>query len=340
MPRDGRTRTRPYLTAVARRPPTIRSRGRASCRGTGVRTTLDRVYAEGPAPCTRSMRVGAKGGARGAERLFRAQRPPGTRRSTSPAAEGLARGDRRARAARDDPPYQAYMGTQGALQGGSIAHRLMHALGASELTFSDDLRDRRDRRRRRDPRRLAGGRTTEQWPHAPATCSCGGWNPALDRPPHLWRKLLEARWRAGADELVRSFFRALVPPHGRRSADEHLPRAAARGHRRSALALGDDARDRRRAGPRRTRRECRDTRTATTTCWSDLGRAGRSRRWAAVGLEAEAIRRVRLRLPQRTVSRRCCDYGVGAQRHLGAARGRLPARFKTCLVPAPSVLAR
>ena len=135
-------------------------------------------------------------------------------------------------------PY-SYMGTQGAIQGGSIANRFMNAIGATELVRTICA-----------SAGIAGVAAThgvspevdpEHWPDARYVL-VWGWNP-MSTAPHLWRKILDAR-RNGA-RLVRR--RPVSQPHrpGRRRAP-----ATAAGDRRCAGA-GDDARRRRRRPRRR-----------------------------------------------------------------------------------------
>ncbi len=109
-------------------------------------------------------------------------------------------------------PY-SYMGTQGALQGGSMADRFMNAIGATELVrticasagiagvlatqgLSPEV----------DPEEWANARYVLVW----------GWNP-MSTAPHLWRKILDAR-RNGARLCVVDPFRSRTA----RVADEHL----------------------------------------------------------------------------------------------------------------------
>src|SRR3954453_2411433 len=109
-------------------------------------------------------------------------------------------------------PY-SYLGTMGLLQGGSMGHRLMNALGATELVrticASAGVRGVD----------LTIGRSPEVdpdlWHHA-RTIVAWGWNP-MSTAPHLWRKILEAR-RAGARLIVVDPFRSRTA----RVADDHL----------------------------------------------------------------------------------------------------------------------
>jgi len=122
-------------------------------------------------------------------------------------------------------PY-SYMGTQGALQGGSIANRFMNAIGASELVRTICA-----------SAGIAGVVATqgvspevdpEQWPKA-RYLLLWGWNP-MSTAPHLWRKLLDARGN-GARLCVVDPFRSRTA----RVADIHLrPLPGTDG----ALALG------------------------------------------------------------------------------------------------------
>jgi anaerobic selenocysteine-containing dehydrogenase len=109
-------------------------------------------------------------------------------------------------------PY-SYMGTQGALQGGSIANRFMNAIGASDLVRTICA-----------SAGIAGVVGTqglspevdpEEWPHA-RYIIVWGWNP-MSTAPHLWKKILEAR-RNGARLVVVDPFRS----RSARVADRHL----------------------------------------------------------------------------------------------------------------------
>jgi anaerobic selenocysteine-containing dehydrogenase len=109
-------------------------------------------------------------------------------------------------------PY-SYMGTQGALQGGSIANRFMNAIGASELVRTICA-----------SAGIAGVVATtgpspevdpEEWPNA-RYILVWGWNP-MSTAPHLWRKILEAR-KNGARLVVVDPFRSRTA----NVADEHL----------------------------------------------------------------------------------------------------------------------
>ena len=109
-------------------------------------------------------------------------------------------------------PY-SYMGTQGAIQGGSIANRFMNAIGATELVRTICA-----------SAGIAGVAAThgvspevdpEHWPDARYVL-VWGWNP-MSTAPHLWRKILDAR-RNGARLCVVDPFRSRTA----RVADEHL----------------------------------------------------------------------------------------------------------------------
>lgn len=204
-------------------------------------------------------------------------------------------------------PY-SYMGTQGALQGGSMAYRLMNALGASELTrticasagiagvvgasgMSPEV----------DP---------EEW-HRARCLLVWGWNP-LSTAPHLWRRLLAAR-RAGARLVVVDPFRSRTA----RVADEHLrplpgtDAALALGMMRAIADAGltDEA-------------WCRAHADGYDELLARLGERTVEQWSAECGVPADDVRRV------------ACDFartqpallrlGVGAQRHAGA-----PVAYRT-----------
>jgi anaerobic selenocysteine-containing dehydrogenase len=262
-----------------------------------VSNYLDRVYAE-----DRLLHPLVRTGPKGAGAFRRA--------SWDEALDVAAAGLRAATDAHGGEailPY-SYMGTQGALQGGSMAHRLMHALGASELVRTICASAGK-----------AGVVAThgvspevdpEEWPHA-RHLLVWGWNP-LSTAPHLWRKLLEAR-RAGARLVVVDPFRSRTAT----VADEHLQplpgtdAALALGMMRAIVdaGLADEA-------------WCR----AHADGYDDLLARLAERTvedWAeACGVPAETIARV------------ACDFartqpallrlGVGAQRHLGA-----PVAYRT-----------
>ena len=118
-------------------------------------------------------------------------------------------------------PY-SYMGTQGALQGGSIANRFMNAIGASRAR-AHDLRHRRDRRRGRDPG-LSPEVDPEEWPHARYLLDLG-LEPDVDRAASVAEAPRGAAHRRPA--LRR---RPLPQPHrpGRRRAPAPDARAPTR----------------------------------------------------------------------------------------------------------------
>ena len=180
-----------------------------------VSNYLDRVYADDRL-LHPLIRTGRKGSA-----AFR-------RASWEEAVEAAARGIEAAIDAHGGEsvlPY-SYMGTQGALQGGSMANRLMNAIGASELVRTICA-----------SAGIAGVVATqgispevdpEEWPHARYVL-VWGWNP-MSTAPHLWKKILAAR-RAGARLAVVDPFRSRTA----NVADEHLrPRPGTD----AALALG------------------------------------------------------------------------------------------------------
>jgi anaerobic selenocysteine-containing dehydrogenase len=109
-------------------------------------------------------------------------------------------------------PY-SYMGTQGALQAGSMANRFMNAIGATNLVRTICA-----------SAGIAGVLGTqglspevdpEEWPNA-RYILVWGWNP-MSTAPHLWKKILEAR-RNGARLVVVDPFRSRTA----RLADRHL----------------------------------------------------------------------------------------------------------------------
>jgi anaerobic selenocysteine-containing dehydrogenase len=180
-----------------------------------VSNYLDRVYAE-----DRILEPLIRSGPKGAGEFRRA--------SWDEALDVAAAGLREAIDAHGGEsvlPY-SYMGTQGALQGGSIANRLMNAIGATELVRTICA-----------SAGIAGVTATqgvspevdpEEWVHA-RYLLVWGWNP-MSTAPHLWRKLLDAR-RNGAKLCVVDPFRSRTA----RVADEHLrPLPGTDG----ALALG------------------------------------------------------------------------------------------------------
>jgi anaerobic selenocysteine-containing dehydrogenase len=180
-----------------------------------VSNYLDRVYSE-----QRILRPLVRTGAKG-EGEFR---PAAWGEALDLAAAGLREAIAE-HGAESVLPY-SYMGTQGALQGGSMAHRFMNAIGASELVRTICA-----------SAGIAGAVAThgvspevdpEEWPQARYVL-VWGWNP-MSTAPHLWRKILAAR-RNGARLCVVDPFRSRTA----RVADEHLrPLPGTDG----ALALG------------------------------------------------------------------------------------------------------
>lgn len=198
-------------------------------------------------------------------------------------------------------PY-SYMGTQGALQGGSIANRFMNAIGATDLVRTICA-----------SAGIAGVVAThglspevdpEEWPHARYVL-IWGWNP-MSTAPHLWRKLLDARAN-GAKLVVIDPFRSRTA----NVADEHLrplpgtDAALGLGMMRAVLDAGlvDEE-------------WCR----AHTDGFDELiARLGEHEveHWAEIcDVDAETITRVgrEFAATQPALLR----LGVGAQRHLGA----------------------
>ena len=198
-------------------------------------------------------------------------------------------------------PY-SYMGTQGALQGGSIANRFMNAIGASDLVRTICA-----------SAGIAGVVGTqglspevdpEEWPNA-RYIVVWGWNP-MSTAPHLWKKILEAR-RNGARLVVVDPFRS----RSARVADRHLrpipgtDAALALGMMRAVVdaGLADE-------------NWCR----AHTDGYDELvGRLGEHpvEHWAGIcGVGAGEIAEVAREFA--TTQPSLLRLGVGAQRHLGA----------------------
>jgi anaerobic selenocysteine-containing dehydrogenase len=256
-----------------------------------VSNYLDRVYAE-----DRLLHPLVRTGAKGAGAFRRASWDE----ALDVAAAGL-RAVRDAHGGEAILPY-SYMGTQGALQGGSIAHRLMNALGASELERTICA-----------TAGIAGVVAThgvspevdpEEWPHA-RYLLVWGWNP-LSTAPHLWRKLLEAR-RAGARLVVVDPFRSRTA----KVADEHLrplpgtDAALALGMMRAIVdaGLADEA-------------WCRAHADGYDELLARLGERTVDA-WAEIcGVPAETITRVASEFARTQPA--LLRLGVGAQRHLGA----------------------
>ncbi len=204
-------------------------------------------------------------------------------------------------------PY-SYMGTQGALQGGSMADRVMNALGASELVRTICA-----------TAGIAGTVSAhgispevdpEEWPHA-RYLLVWGWNP-MSTAPHLWKKLLEAR-KAGARLVVVDPFRSRTA----RVADEHLqPLPGSDGALALAMmraivdaGLADE-------------QWCRAHGDGYDELLARLAEHPVAH-WAAVcGIDAETIERIAREFA--TTQPALLRLGVGAQRHLGA-----PAAYRT-----------
>jgi anaerobic selenocysteine-containing dehydrogenase len=198
-------------------------------------------------------------------------------------------------------PY-SYMGTQGALQGGSIANRFMNAIGASDLVRTICA-----------SAGIAGVVGTqglspevdpEEWPNA-RYIVLWGWNP-MSTAPHLWKKILEAR-RNGAQLVVVDPFRSRTA----RVADRHLrplpgtDAALALGMMRAVLdaGLADEE-------------WCRAYADGYDELVERLGEHP-VEHWAEVcGVEATEIETVGREFASTQPS--LLRLGVGAQRHLGA----------------------
>jgi anaerobic selenocysteine-containing dehydrogenase len=198
-------------------------------------------------------------------------------------------------------PY-SYMGTQGAIQGGSIANRLMNAIGATELVRTICA-----------SAGIAGTTAThglspevdpEEWPNA-RYLLVWGWNP-MSTAPHLWKKLLEAR-SAGARLVVVDPFRSRTA----RVADEHLrplpgtDAALALGMMRAVLDAGlvDEE-------------WCRAHAEGFDELVERLGERTVAECAAICGVDEETIERVGRDFA--TTQPALLRLGVGAQRHLGA----------------------
>jgi anaerobic selenocysteine-containing dehydrogenase len=256
-----------------------------------VSNYLDRVYAEDRI-LTPLVRTGPKGAGE-----FRAA-------SWDEAIDVAAAGIEDAVAAHGGEallPY-SYMGTQGALQGGSIADRVMNALGATELVRTICA-----------SAGIAGTVAThglspevdpEEWPNA-RYLLVWGWNP-MSTAPHLWRKLLEAR-KAGARLVVVDPFRSRTA----RVADVHLrplpgtDAALALGMMRAILdaCLADEE-------------WCRAHTDGYDELVARLGEQPVSH-WAGIcGIDEETITRVARDFAETQPA--LLRLGVGAQRHLGA----------------------
>jgi anaerobic selenocysteine-containing dehydrogenase len=198
-------------------------------------------------------------------------------------------------------PY-SYMGTQGALQSGSIANRFMNAIGASDLVRTICA-----------SAGIAGVVATqglspevdpEEWPHARYVL-VWGWNP-MSTAPHLWRKIIDAR-RNGAKLVVVDPFRSRTA----NVADEHLRPLpgtdAALGLGMMRAILDADLVD---------EEWCR----AHTDGFDELiARLGEHdvANWAGIcGIDEETITRIGQEFASTQPA--LLRLGVGAQRHLGA----------------------
>jgi anaerobic selenocysteine-containing dehydrogenase len=198
-------------------------------------------------------------------------------------------------------PY-SYMGTQGALQSGSIASRFMNAIGATELVRTICA-----------SAGIAGTVAThglspevdpEEWPHARYVL-VWGWNP-MSTAPHLWRKILDAR-RNGARLVVVDPFRSRTA----NVADEHLrplpgtDAALGLGMMRAILDAGLIDHE-----------WCREHTDGFEELIARLGEHN-VEHWAEIcGVDAETIARVGRQFASTQPA--LLRLGVGAQRHLGA----------------------
>ena len=256
-----------------------------------VSNYLDRVYAD-----DRILHPLVRTGEKGAGEFRRA--------SWDEAVELAAAGIREAVDAHGGEsvlPY-SYMGTQGAIQGGSIANRLMNAIGASELIRTICA-----------SAGIAGTTAThglspevdpEEWPHARYIVAWG-WNP-MSTAPHLWKKILEAR-AAGARLVVVDPYRSRTA----RVADEHLrplpgtDGALALGMMRAVLdaELVDEE-------------WCRAHTDGFDELIERLGERTVEECAAICGVDAATIERVAREFA--TTQPALVRLGVGAQRHLGA----------------------
>jgi anaerobic selenocysteine-containing dehydrogenase len=198
-------------------------------------------------------------------------------------------------------PY-SYMGTQGALQSGSIANRFMNAIGASDLVRTICA-----------SAGIAGVVATqglspevdpEEWPHARYVL-VWGWNP-MSTAPHLWRKIIDAR-RNGAKLVVVDPFRSRTA----NVADEHLRPLpgtdAALGLGMMRAILDADLVD---------EEWCRAHTDGFDELIARLGEHDMAH-WAGIcGIDEETITRIGQEFA--TTQPALLRLGVGAQRHLGA----------------------
>src|SRR5688572_28568551 len=256
-----------------------------------VSNYLDRVYAE-----DRILHPLVRTGAKGKGEFRRA--------SWDEAVELAAAGIRAAIDAHGGEsvlPY-SYMGTQGAIQGGSMANRFMNAIGATELIRTICA-----------SAGIAGTTAThglspevdpEEWPHARYVV-LWGWNP-MSTAPHLWKKVLEAR-QNGARLVVVDPFRSRTA----RLADEHLrphpgtDAALALGMMRAVLDAGlvDEE-------------WCRANTDGFDELVERLGERTVAECAEICGVDADDIDRIGQELA--TTQPAPLRLGVGAQRHLGA----------------------
>jgi anaerobic selenocysteine-containing dehydrogenase len=256
-----------------------------------VSNYLDRVYAD-----DRILRPLIRVGPKGAGEF----RPASWEEAIDVAAAGIERAVAE-HGGEAVLPY-SYMGTQGALQGGSMANRLMNALGACELVRT--ICATAGIMGTVSAHGLSPEVDPEEWPHA-RYLLVWGWNP-MSTAPHLWKKLLEAR-REGARLVVVDPFRSRTA----RVADVHLrPLPGSDG----ALALG-------------MMRAILDAGLADEE-WCRAHGDGYDElvarleeqpveHWASVcGVDAEVIADVAREFA--TTQPALLRLGVGAQRHLGA----------------------
>ena len=198
-------------------------------------------------------------------------------------------------------PY-SYMGTQGPIQGGSMANRFMNAIGATELIRTICA-----------SAGIAGTTAThgispevdpEEWPGA-RYIVLWGWNP-MSTAPHLWKKVLEARAN-GARLVVVDPFRSRTA----RVADDHLrpipgtDAALALGMMRAVLDAGLVEEE-----------WCRAHTDGFDELVARLGERTVAECADVCGVETETIERVAREFA--TTQPALLRLGVGAQRHLGA----------------------
>lgn len=256
-----------------------------------VSNYLDRVYADDRL-LTPLLRTGPKG-----DREFR---EASWDEALDVVAGGLAEAIER-HGGESVLPY-SYMGSMGVLQSDSMSARVMHALGASQLTRTVCA-----------SAGLAGTTAThgsspevdpERWPQARYVL-CWGWNP-LSTAPHLWRLVLQAR-RAGAKLVVVDPYRSRTA----RVADEHVrPLPGTDG----ALALGmmralaDSG--------RLDEAWCRQHTTGFDELLARLDDYPVARCAELCGVGEDTVTRIATEFA--TTQPSLLRAGVGAQRHLGA----------------------